>query len=181
MDLDRLRVLAGLVREQNAVHDRISALVGRPAQIGHVGEFIASEVFDIALQDSAVAAGLDGSFRSGPLAGRSVNIKWYGKREGALDVALDAPPDFYLVLCGPRTADGSSRGGTRPWLIEEVFLFEHAPLLTALQGRRVKIGVATSVAKEFWERARVFPAGSNAPLALSPEQVEALAMFGSAE
>jgi hypothetical protein len=34
---------------------------------GHLGEWIAAQVFDIALEASAVAVGIDGRFRSGPL------------------------------------------------------------------------------------------------------------------
>jgi hypothetical protein len=50
---------------------------------GHLGEWIASQVFDIALEVSAVAEGIDGVFRSGALEGSMVNVKWYLKRERA--------------------------------------------------------------------------------------------------
>jgi hypothetical protein len=36
---------------------------------GHLGEWIASVVFDIELESSASAKGIDGRFRSGPLRG----------------------------------------------------------------------------------------------------------------
>ena len=44
-------------------------IVGRPALIGHVGEYIASRVFGIALEHSAANKGYDGRFTDGPLAG----------------------------------------------------------------------------------------------------------------
>jgi len=40
-----LRKLAELIRRRNAVGREIAALIGRPAQIGHLGEHIASQVF----------------------------------------------------------------------------------------------------------------------------------------
>jgi hypothetical protein len=52
---------------------------------GHLGEWIAAQVFDIELEGSAVAAAIDGRFRSDPLQGQTVNTKWYFKREGLLD------------------------------------------------------------------------------------------------
>jgi len=62
-----LRALADLLTTLNEVGTRISTLVGRPGQIGHVGEFIASRVFEIALESSASAKGIDGRFKGGLL------------------------------------------------------------------------------------------------------------------
>ncbi len=53
---------------------------------GHLGELIASRVFAIELDASASAAAIDGRFTEGPLGGRTVNVKWYLKREGLLDL-----------------------------------------------------------------------------------------------
>ncbi len=66
--------LAELVRARNANEVAISRIIGRPAQIGHIGEYIASKIFGIELEDSAVHPGSDGRFIDGPLAGKSVNI-----------------------------------------------------------------------------------------------------------
>ena len=77
--------LADLLAQRNALDARIGAIIGRPALAGHMGEWIASKVFDIQLEDSAVAKAIDGRFRSGPLAGKSVNIKIHSKREGLLE------------------------------------------------------------------------------------------------
>lgn len=49
------------------------------------------------------------------------------------------------------------RRHARPWLIEEVFLFEARPLLERLKARGLKIGVATSVRQAEWEEARIYP------------------------
>jgi hypothetical protein len=57
---DDLVRLADLVRERNALELAISALISRPAAIGHIGEFIASRIFGITLEQSASARGIDG-------------------------------------------------------------------------------------------------------------------------
>ena len=112
------------------------------------------------------------------MAARTVNVKWYGKGEGLLDIAAEALPDFYLVMTGPRVAAASSRGATRPWLISHVYLFDAAVLVERLRTRAVKIGIATSVAKELWEAAEIYPASRNELLTLSDEQQGRLALFG---
>src|SRR5947209_19797410 len=94
--------LAELLLRRNKLDEEIARTVGRPALIGHIGEYIAAKVFDITLENSAVNKGFDGRFCKGPLVGKSVNVKWYAKREGLLDIRLDAVPDFYLVLTGPK-------------------------------------------------------------------------------
>ena len=43
---------------------------------GHLGEWIAAQVFDIELERSAY---IGGQFRTGPLQGQTVNMKWYLK------------------------------------------------------------------------------------------------------
>lgn len=114
IERDHLQRLASLVKQRNAVDREIAQILGRPALPGHFGEFVASVIFGIALTDSASQKGIDGHFTDGPLAGRSVNVKFYTKNDGLLDVNADSPPDFYLVLAGPRTPAESSRGKTRP-------------------------------------------------------------------
>lgn len=51
-DLERL---ADFIRRRNQIGRQIAALIGRPATIGHVGEFIAAAVFDLELEESASA------------------------------------------------------------------------------------------------------------------------------
>ncbi len=178
MNRDRLETLASLIRERNEVSARIAEIINRPAQIGHVGEFIAAEVFNIAFEQSATNKGFDGRFRSGPLAGKTVDVKWYAKREGILDLRVEDLPDFYLVLTGAVSVPTSSRGDSRPWLIEAVYLFEARPLIDRLiAAGRVKIGVATSVATKEWDSAEVFPRSSAPMLQLENDQRAALALF----
>ncbi len=169
--------LADLVRVRNANEVAISRIIGRPAQVGHVGEYVASTIFGINLEDSAVHPGSDGVFTDGPFAGKSVNIKMYGKREGLLDIREEYVPDYYLVLTGPKAAPGTSKGTTRPWVIEEVFLFDAPALVKRLRQRGVKVGVATSVRSAEWEAARIYPPSRDVPLQITEDQERMLKLF----
>jgi len=176
MNWDDLNKLSVLLAQRNRLDEQIAVLIGRPAQTGHLGEFIASAVFDIELAPSASTRGIDGWFRAGPLEGQTVNVKWYPKRENLLDLVA-AGPDFYLVLTGPRVPAGSSRGTSRPLVINEVFLFNANDLLFTLRARGRSIGIATSTWASDWEAARIFPVTQGSQFALSSAQDAALKLF----
>lgn len=177
--MNEIEQLVELIHERNDVARRITQLIGRPAQIGHIGEWIASKVFDIELEKSAVAKGFDGRFRSGPLQGKTVNVKYYGKREGLLDIRVDALPDYFLALVGPRPRSMTSRGEARLWHIDWVFLFHALNLLSHLQERGVNIGVATSVIGQQWDLAEIYPKAKNSTLSLDQNQWNLLQLFNS--
>jgi hypothetical protein len=101
-------------------------VTGRSARPGDIGEYVASVVFDIELAATAVQPGHDGRFRSGPLAGRMVNVKAYGDAGAGIDVSSH-PCDYYLVISGPRRAPGPVRH--HRWQIARVYLFDAAQLL----------------------------------------------------
>ncbi len=173
-DLPRL---AELLKEKHVIDEKIAQVVGRPAQIGHVGEYIASAIFDIVLERSAVAKGIDGRFVTGLLAGRSVNVKWYAKLESLLDLTPAHLPDEYLVLTGPRSAALSSRGTHRPWLIHFVFLFDAHEIVNTLASRGSKLGVASSMPRRCWDEAEIYPTQNNRRLLLTDEQRAMLRLF----
>ena len=175
-DMEQMKRLAGLVMQKNRADGEIANAIGRPALPGHFGEFVAAKVFGIDLHDSAVQKDSDGVFGSGPLSGRTVQIKYYPKNESLLDIKVDGEEDFYLVLTGPRSAAVSSRGKTRPWVIEAAYLFESAPLTRRLTS---KIGIATSVKREFWDEAEIYPR-NNPAFPLTGSQREMLALFSEA-
>ena len=177
--MEDLSELADLIRERNTIGKRISFVINRPSTIGHVGEFIASKVFDIRLEESASAKGIDGYFEGGSLDGCSVNIKWYGKQEALLDITPTSLPDYYLVMTGPIAQVESSKGSIRPWLIEHIYIFDSAELLAKLKVRGVKIGVATSIRKGDWQEAEIYPSQRSPSYVLSDEQRKVLAQFGS--
>ena len=176
MSMSSLPRLAELVRSRNTIDAEIAGIIGRPPLTGHLGEYIASVIFGIELHEMATHKGSDGIFRAGRLAGRSVNVKWYTRDEGLLDINPDAVPDYYLVLTGPRSPASSSRGATRPFVISSVFLFDSRSLLTVLQVTGVEVGVATSVRRELWGSAEVYP-HANLILEVNGEQRRALELF----
>lgn len=171
---EKMRRLAEQVRTRNDADEKIADLIGRPATVGGIGEFVASKVFSITLVTSGAQAGYDGHFDAGPCQGSSVNIKTYSRHASVLDIGQH-PCDYYLVLTGP---SGSAK--KLPWVIDQVFLFHADSLLEDLRRRGVKIGVATSVAKSQWEAARIYPQHDGSPLRLTSEQQELLALFASA-
>ena len=92
--------------------------------MGHIGEYIASVIFDIALVDATNHPGYDGIFSSGLLEGKSVDIKSNGGRARTLDIPLrclndhSLLPNYYLVLTGPPKAIAEScRVDNHPLLI----------------------------------------------------------------
>lgn len=169
--------LAELIKTRNRVASEISGVIGRPAQIGHLGEFIASQVFYITLQESASTPAIDGLFSEGNLRGQSVNIKWYAKRENVLDITPEKLPNYYLVMTGPKSTVMTSKGQSRPWLIESVFLFNANELVNNLRKKGLKIGIATSVRQKYWEDAEIYPKSENTSLILNREQRQLLSQF----
>jgi hypothetical protein len=177
VNADSLERVAVLLRERNAIDAKLAQFIRRPMTSGHLGEWIAAQVFDIELEASAAAAGIDGRFRSGALQDRTVNIKWYLKREGLLDTTTSATLDYYLVLTGPPSAAASSRGTTRPWCIHAVFLFDARQLRSEQITRGVKQGVASSILKQQWAAAEIYPTATNPQLAINSQQTEQLRLF----
>jgi hypothetical protein len=169
--------LAGLLSARNLLDAQIAGVIQRPALAGHIGEFIASLVFGIQLATSAAQAGHDGRFSDGPLAGNTMNVKCYATREGLLDINDRNLPDYYLVLAGPKSDAMTSTAGARPFMVEEVFLFNAESLVAAQRARGVAVGVASSVPTRAWEAVRIFPAGAQTPLQLSQEQIDLLELF----
>ena len=168
------------MRSRNAIDKKIAALIGRPAIRGHIGEWIAQEIFRVTLEKDANQKIIDGRFADGPLDKKTVNVKWYGKRERILDIKPDPDGvlDYYLVMTGSPAGAVTSRGQTRPLVITEVFLFNAPELVKRLRKRGVNLGVATSVRQHEWEEARVYPeAAASVPLTLTDAQREELKLF----
>ncbi len=172
-----LHKLAELIRERTLIDNQIAKLLDRPAERGHTGEYIAAAIFDIDLHPSATYKGSDGLFASGPLVGRSVNVKWYNRFSGLLDINPLGVPDYYLVFTGPKSGAVSSRGAINPWVIEYVFLLNALEVIADLESRKVAIGIASSVRQHLWAAAEIYPAQSNDALVLTDEQWTLLKLF----
>jgi hypothetical protein len=169
--------IAELLSRRNAIDKEIAAIIQRPMTSGHLGEWIASRIFDIELEASATSAAIDGRFRSGRLEGRTVNIKWYLKQEGVLDTNESATLDYYLVLTGPRSAAESSRGSIRPWCIQAVHLFDARRLRAEQAARGIKPGIASSVIGQQWTDVEIYPRDNNSLLRVTAGQVELLELL----
>lgn len=177
--MSEIEKIAALLAKRNEIDLEISKIIDRPSLAGHIGEYIASKILKIKLADSTTAKGFDGIFSDGPLMGKTVNIKIYGKREGLLDISPENLADYYLVLTGPKLEPVTSRGSSRPLVISNVYLFEMTKLVKELRERGVKIGVATSVAKHLWEEAEIYPHKINDKLELLEEQVRRFKLFAT--
>lgn len=170
-----LEQVAELLDERNRIDERIAQIIQRPVASNHLIRWIASRIFDIELEESATAP-ISGRFRAYPLAGKTVKVKWYPKREGVLDMTESDTLDYYLVLTGPPSAASTSSGGSRPWHISDVYLFDAHRLLASQRTRGVKIGTASSVPNDLWTAARIYPDPTN-PLPLSREQIARIELF----
>ena len=181
---DCLTDLADSVRVKNAADRHVARLIGRPALPGHFGEFVAARIFDIELNKGAAKPGFDGRFRSGELTGKSVNIKFYTKHDRLLDMTEEGKPgpDYYLVMTGPKGNAEPSRGKTRPWVIESVFLFEAEALVRELRAQNPKkrIGLAAHVYVKLWRKAMIYPDGVSSLLPVTDAQRDRLALFSAA-
>ncbi|CAI7976823.1 hypothetical protein FRAHR75_290070 [Frankia sp. Hr75.2] len=81
------------------------------------------------------------------------------------------------LFTGPASAAASSRGGTRPWTIAAVYLFDAQRLLDELRARGVRTGTAASVRAAHWEAAEIFPRANSELLTVEPEQARLLRLF----
>lgn len=183
--MSNLTQLAELIKRRNTIDGEIAALIDRPPHSGHIAEYVAAAIFGIDLHASASTKADDGRFVDGPLQGRSVNIKYGSRRDGTLNLveSLDPAdhPDVYLVLTGPTVGALSSRGRTAPWVIHAVYLFASRDLLQALSARGRRPGVATSVLRELWEAAMIFPDPRYPIFQLTSSQRENLRLFQEGE
>ncbi|GAA3181306.1 hypothetical protein GCM10010531_39380 [Blastococcus jejuensis] len=179
MEHDVLLRIAELLKERNEIDLQIAEVIDRPMTSGHLGEWVAAQIFDIKLESSASETAIDGRFCSAPLKGRTVNVKWYLQREGLLDMTASEDLDDYLVMTGPVGAAASSRGRTRPWRIDAVYLFDARTLRDDLLARGRLVGTASSVRNRHWTEAEIYPEPTNRRLLLTDEQVEALSLFSA--
>jgi hypothetical protein len=180
---EALGQLSELLKVSNYVTGRMSSLIGRPANTGSIGEFIASAIFNIDLSSSAVTKTIDGHFRDGSVVGQTVNVKFYARWGALLDLAasrdVDSHAQWYLVLAGP-PAPYVSKGTVAPLVIERVFLFNADLLLQKLipgwKPHQIP-GIATSVKKALWAEAEIYPNQVNTALTVTDEQRAALQLF----
>jgi hypothetical protein len=176
--LDSVTAVARLVRERNELDGEIARIINRPAVAGHLGEWLASQLFDIDLEPPDSAEAFDGRFASGPLATRTVNIEWISKRDEDLDVTSSRPVDFHLVFTGPKALALTTKGIARPVRIDACFLFDARGREAQEATGGATSGAASSVLAEEWDAAEIFPRPNNPLLPIDPEAHGVLALFG---
>ncbi|MFG1925919.1 hypothetical protein [Cryptosporangium sp. NPDC048952] len=169
--------IARLLHERNLIDAQIAEVTDRPMTAGHLGEWIASQLFPIELEKNAANRGYDGRFTEGPLRGKRVNVKWYLKQEGLLDLIAPELLDYYLVFTGPISAAFGSRGTTRPWCITNIFLFDAEQVTAQQMARGVGTGTAASLLQGQWAAAEVYPGRRSELLPITDEQSMALRQF----
>ena len=183
--MENLTKLAELLRRRSVIDGEIAAILNRPVHSGHFGEYVASAIFRIELNTDARAKTHDGRFKDGPLAGRSVNVKYRTRHRGLLNLGsstdLSHHPDFYLVLAGPKIAMGPTHATGAPLCVNAAYLIESRTLLAELAARGRRPGVGRSVPRSVWDAAMVFPEPRNPRLLLSREQRDALSLFAGEE
>lgn len=170
--------VAILLRERNTIDAQIARITNRPVVSGHLGEWLAGQLFDIDLETNAVTKAIDGRFTTGNLVGKTVNVKWYGKREGMLDMTASDVLDYYLVFTGPKATSLTSVGGVRPMRIDACYLFDARALLAGHRERGLKIGVASSVRAAAWDEAEIYPRANNPQLLVDADAHRLLQLFG---
>jgi hypothetical protein len=179
-----LSALAALLRQRARIDQQIAAILGRPVHPGHFGEFVASAIFGVKLAPSATQKAYDGTFRSGPLAGATVNVKFRSRHTDLLNIAASADrrdhPDYYLALEGLTRPAGSTRGEHAPLCVAQAYVFESRPLLAALAKRGVVAhlqGRTINPGRAAWRAAMVYPEAHSPCLALTDAQRDALRLF----
>jgi hypothetical protein len=101
-----------------------------------------------------------------------VKVKWYLNQESVLDMTGSLTLDYYLVMTGPPPRPDEKR--LRPWVIDSVYLFDAHHLLDELIKGGVKVGLAASVRKDQWQKAKIYPQSSISAYPLSEEQEKLL-------
>ena len=71
----------------------------------------------------------------------------------------------------------NKEGKSRPMIISNAYLFDMKRLMPTLKQRGVKIGVATSVIKEQWNRAEIYPQNRCNTITLDETQRKLLRLF----
>jgi hypothetical protein len=169
--------LAELLRARNTVESNIANLLQCDVDLSNVGEQIAANIFGIRLTPTLNYGGPAGIFTHPALAGKTVDIRWYPRREGFLNIHTDPAPDYTLVLAGPRLDPNEARALVNPWIITSAYLFHMPDLLATLRARGVRVGPRVSVNSQLWERAEIFPTQRNTGLLLNNEQRQFLRLF----
>ena len=119
----------------------------------------------------------ESTLRQYALADTAIALGWAPRDAEGIDRDLGLSGTSAAHRAGFRELAGSSRGSTRPWCIQAVYLFEARQLRSEQIARGVRRGVASSVIKQQWEAAEIYPSASNPGLPVTSQQAEQLRLF----
>ena len=176
----QLEQLADLLRVFNSINHALSGLLGRSANLGNISEIIASEILHIQLEQRANHPIFDGTFSTGPFQGKTVNVKWRNDGSKTVNITnVDALPDYFLALTGPKKSNKKTGSLYHPFAIKEVCLFEAAPLVHRLKKEGTPIGHQTRVGTAAWDQARIYPIQKGSLLPLRRDQEDQFTVFSN--
>lgn len=158
ISMEDIESLAELLKERNMIDSKIVGIIHRPAEKGHMAEWIASQAFPIELNDKANRRDDDGVFTDGELKGKKVDVKFHSLNEHLINLNKEAAEDVWLlVFTGPYEPAGHPRKKNRPFRITNTYLFNEKELCNDLKKQKRKVGVGTSLKREYWEKAEIYP------------------------
>lgn len=171
--MEKIEEFSQLIHQRNEIDHKIVKYIEWPAEKGHIAEWIASKVFPIELNGNSNQPEYDGVFNSGSLKGKFVDIKYHAVNNHLLNINSKLTNDVYLlVFTGPYETAQSSRDKDRPFCISNIYLFNENELYMELKDR-VKISVATSVKKKYWDENEIYPnSKKNLDIELNREAIE---------
>ena len=150
--------LSELIKQRNCIDHKISNIIEWPAEKGHIAEWIASQIFSITLNESKNKKGYDGIFNSPDLNGKKVDVKYSPFNEHLINLNPNVGEDIYLmVLTGPYKSASKAKHTYRPFCISNIYLFNEIDLCRTLTKKEVAVGTASSVKKELWDKAEIYP------------------------
>ena len=173
--MEKIKEFAQLINQRNEIdHKIVKDYIGRPAEKGHIAEWIASKAFPITLNKKGNQSEYDGVFNSGSLKGKRVDIKYLAVNNRILDINNKLTSEVYLlVFTGPYEAAQSSKDKVRPFCISNIYLFNENELCRELKDNEVHVGIATSVRKKYWEENEIYPNNKeNLDIELNREVIE---------
>lgn len=85
-------------------------------------------------------------------------MKFHSVNEHLINLSKKASEDVYLlVFTGAYEPASSSRGKNRPFRITNAYLFHEKKLCDDLKKQKRKVGVGTSLKREYWNKAEIYP------------------------
>gem|GEM_PF-1480306 len=151
MTQDELSDFADALRRRRAADDDLSRILGLPVERWNLCELVTARALDVEVELSSVEWGQVGVFRSGPLAGSRVSVRFYSAMEPLRPTAPEPPCDHHVAILGPPD--------TRfPELIHGIYLFEVAWIFEEME----RSGGLMAQVDEAWDAFKVFP-GSFSP------------------